>query len=392
MSLRITLPIAIGLALISLPLSAPAQAPYPPPGGYQGGYQQDNRSPACQRLEAQLAGLDRNPQDAGRADQIRRYEEAENRQQQELDRLAAQSQRLGCDRGGGFFLFGRSQPPQCDQLNRQIQSMRQNLDRITSGLEQLRGSGNDREQQRRSIMVALAQNDCGQQYRAAVSRQRGFFDSLFGGGGGGGEEPGANGVEANPVPSGTYRTLCVRTCDGYYFPISYATVPSRFADDERACHRMCPAAEAILFTHRNPGEDMSQAVSINGRRYADLPTAFAYRQSVNKACTCKPPGETWAQALSRNGDETLQRGDIVVTDDKAKAMQQPRAEPPPRQSRPSSRGGRTSNPQSPAAGLRGSAAAAAAPPAPTPDAPAAQSAPATARPRAVGPQYLQPQR
>ena len=42
---------------------------------------------------------------------------------------------------------------------------------------------------------------------------------------------------------GTFRTICVRTCDGFYFPISYATSPDRFRDDEQTCQRMCPAAE-----------------------------------------------------------------------------------------------------------------------------------------------------
>jgi hypothetical protein len=35
---------------------------------------------------------------------------------------------------------------------------------------------------------------------------------------------------------GTFRTVCVRTCDGYYFPISYSTVPNRFTDDQNTCH------------------------------------------------------------------------------------------------------------------------------------------------------------
>jgi hypothetical protein len=376
--LRILLAISAGLTVALTSPALHAQNPYP------GAPPQDARSPACSRLEAQLTALDRNPQDAGRAEHIRRYEEAENRQQQELNRLSAQSQRLGCDRGGGFFLFGRSQPPQCDQLNRQIQTMRTNLERITTGLEKLQGRGNDREQQRHSILIALAQNDCGPQYRTAVSRQRGLFDTLFGGGADTTEEPSA--TEANPVPSGTYRTLCVRTCDGFYFPISYATVPSRFPEDERACQRMCPAAQAVLYTHRNPGENMSQAVSINGQRYADLPTAFAYRQALNPACSCKAAGETWAHALTKNGDETVQRGDIIVTDDKAKAMQQPKASPA-RQPRSENRSrNRTSN-APPANGLRGSASA----PAPaeanaSPTEPPAANAPA--RPRAIGPQFL----
>ncbi len=170
----------------------------------------------------------------------------------------------------------------------------------------------------------------------------------------------------------------MRTCDGYYFPISYATVPNRFADDERSCRRMCPASEAVLYTHRNPGEDVSQAVSSSGQRYADLPVAFAYRHALNKACTCKPAGTSWAQALTRNGDETLQRGDIVVTDDKSKALQ------PPQQRQPRADGRARGRSAAPPANLRGSAAAAPSPPARE----APERPPAAAAPRTVGPQYL----
>ena len=46
--------------------------------------------------------------------------------------------------------------------------------------------------------------------------------------------------------------------DTIYFPISFATVTSKFQDDERACQRLCPSSEVILFTHGNPGEDVSQ--------------------------------------------------------------------------------------------------------------------------------------
>ena len=54
----------------------------------------------------------------------------------------------------------------------------------------------------------------------------------------------------------------MRTCDGFYFPISYSTVPAKFGDDEKVCQAMCPASEVTLYSHRNPGEDISQAVSI----------------------------------------------------------------------------------------------------------------------------------
>ena len=68
-------------------------------------------------------------------------------------------------------------------------------------------------------------------------------------------------------PDGRHRAaatapICVRTCDGFFWPISFATDQSRFQDDERTCQRSCPAAEVVLYSHRNPGEDVSQAVSL----------------------------------------------------------------------------------------------------------------------------------
>lgn len=315
----------IGCAIVVLSIGAVgAQGlpppPGPPPAQASPSYQvQQHRNPMCVRLEGQLAALNQGQGD-GRAEQIQRYEEAANRQQQELDRLNAQARRTGCG-GRGFFLFGGGEPAQCDQINSQIQRMRANLDRILTGLRQLQVGGSDREEQRRAIMVALAQHGCGPQYRSA-ERPRSFFGSLFGG-------PTLSTPEATPTPqqSSTYRTLCVRTCDGFFFPISFSTVPERFQEDERTCQRMCPAAEAVLFTYRNPGEDVAQAVSIHGQPYTSLPNAFRYRQEFNAACTCKRQGETWAEAVGQ--DQTLRQGDVVVTEDRAKALSQPRAGQPP---------------------------------------------------------------
>ena len=273
------------------------------------------RSQACLRLESQLAAIDRGAGvDPAKAEQIKRYEDAAAKQQAELDRLGQQSQRLGCQ-GGGFFALFSGQSPQCGPLNNQIQQMRANLDRTLTDIQRLQGNSGEREGQRRGILVALGQNDCGPQYRQYVTGgPGGFFDALFGG--------------VAPAPNaplaGTYRTLCVRTCDGYYFPISYSTVPGKFADDEALCRRTCPATEVTLYSHRNPGEDVSRAVSMSGRVYSDLPTAFSYRKQYNAACSCRLPGQSWADALRQGDDQTVERGDIVVTEERAKQLSQPR--------------------------------------------------------------------
>ena len=203
--------------------------------------------------------------------------------------------------------------------------MRANLDQITTSLERLRGGGlggADRDNQRRSVLLALAQNNCGPQYANAAPRPRQFPGQSVRQQQSRSRAPGA---DLGPQ-SGTYRTVCVRTCDGAYFPISFATVPARFPDDEKTCKALCPAAEATLYTYRNPGEDMNQAVSINGQPYSSSPNAFRYRQEFNPSCACKAPGQTWSDALKSIDDKAAaeQQGDIIVTEESAKKMSRPR--------------------------------------------------------------------
>jgi len=80
-----------------------------------------------------------------------------------------------------------------------------------------------------------------------------------------------------------------------------------------------------LYTYRNPGEEVSQAVSLAGTPYKQLANAFKYRQEFNPACSSKRPGQSWTEALGPN-DPTLERGDVIVTDEKAKALSQPKAD------------------------------------------------------------------
>jgi Protein of unknown function (DUF2865) len=288
-------------------------------------------NPMCPRLEGQLATIDRGGSsgDPAKDDQIRRYQDAANKQQGELDRVTSQAKRMGCDSSGFFSLFS-GQSAQCGPVNNQIQQMRGNLDQINSSLAQLRGAGSaDRDNQRRSVLMALAQNNCGPQYAAALQGSGNFLNNLFGGNNPAGQ-PGVPGGDVGPQ-SGTYRTVCVRSCDGGYFPISFATVPGRFPDDERSCKALCPASEATLFTYRNPGEDISSAVSINGQPYTALPNAFRYRQEFNPSCSCKAPGQSWSDALKDADDKNAaeQQGDIIVTEESAKKMSRAPVKPTP---------------------------------------------------------------
>jgi Protein of unknown function (DUF2865) len=323
---------ALGLLALGASASAQGYSPqgYPPAARQPQAYPAPNQAPqasnpVCVRLESQLATIDSSANDPARLAQIKQREDATAKQQADLDRVQTQAHKVGCASDGFLSLFS-GLSPQCGPLTSQIQQMRGNLDRLMSELEQLKSGGTDQQAQRQALIGQLAQANCGPQYAAAVrsSGPQGFIEALLGGGT-------VHDVNGDGAPAGTYHTVCVRTCDGYYFPVSYSTVPSRFPDDEHACQRMCPAAEATLFSFRNPGEQMEQAVSASGQQYTALPNAFRYRKELVAGCSCRKAGESWADAL-RNTDDasTLESGDIVVTDKNAKTLSQvPGAKPAP---------------------------------------------------------------
>jgi hypothetical protein len=346
-------------------------APQPPPPSQGAAV-----NPMCPRLEAQLATIDRGggSGDPAKDEQMRRYQEAQTKQQGELDRVTSQAKRMGCDSSGFFSLFS-GQSAQCGPVNNQIQQMRANLDQITSSLERLRGGGfGGADNQRRSVLLALAQNNCGPQYANAARGPGNFLDNLFGNN----NNPNAPGTDFGPQ-SGTFRTVCVRTCDGAYFPISFATVPARFPDDEKTCKALCPATEATLFAYRNPGEDINQAVSIGGQPYASSPNAFRFRQEFNPSCACKAAGQTWSDALKSIDDKAAaeQQGDIIVTEESAKKM----ARPPPAKAAPAQA-------KKGAAPTGGATASAPAPDAPATAAPSTDPAPDNKPIRSVGPTFI----
>ncbi len=91
----------------------------------------------------------------------------------------------------------------------------------------------------------------------------------------------------NAVTRRTYRTVCVRLCDGFYFPISYATTTDRFDEDETKCRSTC-GTSARLYFYPNEGGEPEEMRDRSGRPYLNLETAFLYRTKYDAACTCQP--------------------------------------------------------------------------------------------------------
>lgn len=103
----------------------------------------------------------------------------------------------------------------------------------------------------------------------------------------------------------TYRTMCVRLCDGYYWPISFATGKASFERDSRTCTQSCDSP-AALYYHPNPGGEPEEMISLRGTPYKDLGTALLYRATYDASCKCRPhPWE--AESIARHRQYAQQK-------------------------------------------------------------------------------------
>jgi hypothetical protein len=97
-------------------------------------------------------------------------------------------------------------------------------------------------------------------------------------------------VEKVPRPQGEFRTLCVRTCDGYFFPMSNAASIRDFERDQKNCESSCPGTQMQVFYTRGFDDDPAAMISsANGRPYSELPTAYLYKKPGEAgvpACGC----------------------------------------------------------------------------------------------------------
>lgn len=99
-------------------------------------------------------------------------------------------------------------------------------------------------------------------------------------------DPAGTTADWYPPQLKTYRTVCVRLCDGALTPISFSTTRDRLALDALRCRKSC-GSPSKLYVQRNPAGDGTDLVDLDGRRYAALDTAFKFRTSYDNACTCR---------------------------------------------------------------------------------------------------------
>jgi hypothetical protein len=256
----------------------------------------------CRQLEADLAA---SSQRAGTSNQLRRYERALETQERQIAIAEGDWQRSGC----GY------QPR--DRMSGLCASIENTLERMSSNMRQLTrehaalDTGRSGPAERRRIQLELDEAGCrdgGQslEREAAVPTPR-------------------------PAPQAKLRTMCVRTCDGYFFPLSYGVTREDFGREAKACQATCPSTEMRLFYHKVPDEEASAMVSAEGDQpYSALPTANLYRNGNTGSaggCGCAPAG--MIAATPQSGPQSTPS--ILVLPDQARPQEAPDPTPAPPQ-------------------------------------------------------------
>lgn len=110
------------------------------------------------------------------------------------------------------------------------------------------------------------------------------------------------------------RSVCVRLCDGYHFPVGDLKRSGNVKAHEAICSGLCPGAPTRLYKFSRGVTDISEAVSVRtGQRYADLPVALRYTGKRDKTCSCKAITTPHLALVSLRKDFTLRKGDAVFT-------------------------------------------------------------------------------
>ena len=252
-------------------------------------------SELCDRLNNELTALS---ETYSAPAQVRKYARAIAEQKLSIRELRHRMREAGCS--GSMFLIGGENADECTELESKMARMETNLAILNEKRVSLI-SGQEDDLRRRRLIAAIDDNGCNEQPVLAST------DPMQNG-----AEPVVadlpDGYETIRVPhpdegygdsqfvdlggsatNGSYRTMCVRTCDGAYFPISSQASSMSFRRDAQVCSMMCPGVETELFYHSIRQESDSMHSAITGRPYDELENAYRFRTrnaGKDKACGC----------------------------------------------------------------------------------------------------------
>jgi hypothetical protein len=291
----------------------------------------------CNRLQAAIEASAGGPARAGVRDS--QYARTAQRQQYEIDRTRSYAESIGCG-SQQAGIFADEPPPQCGAIEARIARMQGNLSQLESRSQQDQADGGGARGDLIARYNAACLGGASNPADLAQSHGNGFFDQSS-------RNPSdlrptpddpdalsavpLNGdISDSPPERGVGKAICVRTCDGGYFPLAASATQDQLDGLQDLCKASCPNTEARLYTMAQ-GDDLSSATAIDGTPYTSLPAAFQFEKTFTPTCTCKPPNQSWVQALAEAekllGDE--HQGDVTVTAKMSDELAKPKATPIP---------------------------------------------------------------
>lgn len=261
----------------------------------------------CRALKAEYS---RQAQGAGNSAQYQRYANAVREQTRELGKTRAIYRAKGCRSARGAEC--RSLASMMNRMERNITKLSRTRDRLKGGVSPSRlralkarvdAACTARPQRSASVKKSAPVRT------VSVSRTQ--------------PRAPAREIIAPTGDSGT-RTVCVRLCDGYFFPVAFHPGPASLENDAARCTAMCPGTPTALYKHTLPNEETEDMISVaTGEAYTALQTAFAYKQdgylqSRPAQCSCRLSGivDETETATTPRDDDALRLPEIAARPDR----------------------------------------------------------------------------
>jgi hypothetical protein len=252
-------------------------------------------APICGELRARLADL---PQVIGNTPEVRKYASAIAEQNLELRKVRSDLRRNGCS-AGSMVTIGGDNADYCGELEQAEARMADNISYLQQRRDELRAQSED-TRSRNELIAALDANGCNvepsfpddPQYAPppSIDDQAMRNDTFIPLGGAQGRRSYAT---PGMQPLSHLNTVCVRTCDGGFFPLSSNATSMDFARDAETCTKMCPGVDTELFYHDvSIGETSDMISTATGAPYSAMPNAFAYKNrkpGEKSSCSCDLP-------------------------------------------------------------------------------------------------------
>lgn len=234
----------------------------------------------CRQLESALRQFDRN----GDFRQLQNNSQAARDLARQVQNAESQYIRQGCNDDAKA---GRTLTRQCQDVGRAVLRLRDQYAQVAQSVE----TAGAVAQQREAILQEMARFGCNAGSSATFNQDRqSVFDRIFG------TTSEGDFTDGDFVDGGDYwgyqgystvRTVCVRLSDGYFWPISYSTLPDYIGNDAQQCQAMCPNTPVDLYYYDNPGQEPEQMRNMAGTPYTSLGTAFAYRTKFDNDASCR---------------------------------------------------------------------------------------------------------